>query len=297
MQQPSVSFEFFPPATPEVAYRLWGSAQKLAPVGPSFVSVTYGAGGTTRRRTLDAIAALRRHARLDVAGHLTCVGSSREEVLAVARSYKDMGVCRIVALRGDMPVEKWGDPRPFEPHPDGFTGALDLIETLAREIELPIAVAAYPEPHPDAQSPGACVEHLKRKFDAGADMAITQFFFDNDDYFRLLDKAEAAGIDSPILPGVLPIENISRLKRFAARCGAGLPVDLVALFEKAGAREDAAQASKLLATAVCAEQCSALVEKGVENLHFYTLNDPEIPYSVCRALGIETAPVALAEAG
>ncbi|MEO1330253.1 MAG: methylenetetrahydrofolate reductase [NAD(P)H] [Pseudomonadota bacterium] len=295
---PQVSFEFFPPATPEAAYRLWDSAQMLGPLGPDFVSVTYGAGGTTRRRTLDAIKALRGVARMRVAGHLTCVGASREETIEIARAYKKMGVSRIVALRGDPPKGDDGVARAFEPHPDGFSGSVELIEALAREVGLPIAVGAYPEPHPEARGLDDDVEHLKRKIDAGADLAITQFFFDNDDYFRFVDRARAAGIDAPILPGVLPIENFQRLTRFAAACGASIPLDYHALFEQASKREDAREASRLLATALCAEQCQNLIERGVERLHLYTLNNATIPYNVCRALGVEPAhPAALAEVG
>ena len=285
-----VSFEFFPPATPEAAYRLWESAQKLGPLGPDFVSVTYGAGGTTRRRTLDAIKALRGTARLDVAGHLTCVGASREETLEIARAYKNMGVSRIVALRGDPPKSADGAPQQFAPHPDGFQGSVELIEALAREIGLPMAVAAYPEPHPEAIDQVTDIEHLKRKLDAGADMAITQFFFDNDDYFRFLDRCEKAGIDAPILPGVLPIENFDRLVNFAAKCGASIPVDYHELFAKAKQQG----ASTLLATSLCAEQCENLYDQGLDRVHFYTLNNPQIPFDVCRALGVEPAPVALA---
>ncbi|MCI4665799.1 MAG: methylenetetrahydrofolate reductase [NAD(P)H] [Neomegalonema sp.] len=287
---PSVSFEFFPPATPEMAYRLWSSATALGPLGPSFVSVTYGAGGTTRRRTLDAIGALRGNAGLNVAGHLTCVGATREETLETARAYKEMGVSRIVALRGDPPkgVEK------FEPHPDGFAGAVELIEALAREIGLPMAVSAYPEPHPEASSMHDDVEHLKRKIDAGADMAITQFFFENEDFYRFRDACAAAGVDAPILPGMLPIENFTKMVSFAARCGASVPQRLHELFNKAEDRET----EKLLAATLCAEQCEDLIERGgVDHLHFYTLNTATLTQKVCRALGVDRAPLSLAEVG
>ncbi len=294
---PRVSFEFFPPATPEAAYRLWDSAQQLGPLGPDFVSVTYGAGGTTRRRTLDAIKALRGVARLEVAGHLTCVGASRDETLSIARAYKELGVSRIVALRGDPPKSDDGTPRAFAPHPEGFAGSVELIEALARQIGLPIAVGAYPEPHPEAAHPDADIEHLKRKIDAGADLAITQFFFDNDDFFRFLDRCEKAGVDAPILPGLLPIENFSRLVRFAEACGASIPLDYHGLFEQAGKRPDGKEAQRLLATALCAEQCAKLIERGVDRLHLYTLNNAQIPYDVCRALGVEPGKVSLAEAG
>ncbi|MCI4660756.1 MAG: methylenetetrahydrofolate reductase [Neomegalonema sp.] len=282
---PEISFEFFPPATPEMAYKLWSTAQGLGPLGPRFVSVTYGAGGSTRRRTLDAIQALHRTAKLDVAGHLTCVGATREETLEVARQYKQLGVCRIVALRGDMPVAKGEAPKPFAPHPGGFESSVELIAALEKEIGLPIAVAAYPEPHPDALDPRSCIDHLKAKFDAGGDLGITQFFFSNEDYFRLLDEAEKAGITQPILPGILPIENIARLQRFAARCGASVPQALV---ERFNALPDGADAKKL-AREICTEQCAALQAQGINRLHFYTLNDPEITYGVCRDLGVQDA--------
>ncbi len=287
---PGVSFEFFPPATPEMAYRLWSAATKLGTIGPAFVSVTYGAGGTTRKRTVDAIGALRSNAGLTVAGHLTCVGSTRAETLEVARIYKSKGVSRIVALRGDPPqgVEK------FEPHPDGFSGSVELVSALAREIGLPIAVSAYPEPHPEAARMSADVEHLKRKIDAGADLAITQFFFENEDFLRFRDACAAAGIDAPIIPGVLPIENFDKMVRFAERCGARVPDALHDLFGKAQDRDTA----RLLAATICAEQCEDLVRRGgVEHLHFYTLNTAELTKSVCRALGVEPAPLSLAEVG
>lgn len=288
---PKVSFEFFPPATPEMAYRLWSTATALGPLGSSFVSVTYGAGGTTRKRTLDAIGALRGTAGLTVAGHLTCVGATREETLETARSYKEMGASRIVALRGDPPkgVET------FEPHPNGFSGSVELVEALARDIGLPIAVSAYPEPHPDSSGMAADVEHLKRKIDAGADLAITQFFFENEDFYRFQDACAAAGVHAPILPGVLPIENFTKMVGFAARCGARVPAALHDLFAKAPDRE----AERLLAATVCAEQCEDLVARGgVDHLHFYTLNSAGLTQSVCRAIGVEpAAPIALAEVG
>lgn len=287
---PRVSFEFFPPATPEAAYRLWEAAQRLSPLGPDFVSVTYGAGGTTRRRTLDAIKALRRTARMNVAGHLTCVGASREETLEIARNYIEMGCSRIVALRGDPPKSPDGQKRAFEPHPDGFQDSVDLIWGIRRKFNVSIAVSAYPEPHPEGRGWENDIEHLKRKLDCGADLAITQFFFDNDDYFRFLDRCQAAGIDAPILPGILPIENFERLAKFAAACGASIPVDYFDLFAKARAREE----TKLLATALCAEQCEDLIARGVDRVHFYTLNNPQIPFDVCRALGVEAAPMSLA---
>ena len=259
---PSVSFEFFPPATPEMAYRLWNSAMVLGPLGPSFVSVTYGAGGGTRRRTLDAVKALRQNAHMRVAGHLTCVGASRQETLDVAREYKRHGLSRIVALRGDPPKGADGVQGRFEAHPDGFASSPELIEALVREVGLPVAAGCYPEPHPEAADAKADVLWLKRKQDAGADMAISQFFFRNDDFLAFRDRAVAAGVTIPIIPGVLPIENFAKMTRFAAQCGATVPDELHELFGKTADHEDAAERHRLLATSLCVEQCDDLLNRG-----------------------------------
>lgn len=280
---PKISFEFFPPATPEMAYKLWSSAIALGPLGPNFVSVTYGAGGTTRRRTIDAIKALRANAHLNVAGHLTCVGATKEETLAVAAEYKAAGVSRIVALRGDAPKGEDGAPTKFQPHPGGFSGSVELIDALKREIGLPIAVGAYPEKHPDAEASDDDITHLRRKFDAGADIAITQFFFENDDFLRFRDRCIAAGIDKPILPGMLPIENFERMVRFATACGASVPQRLHEIYAKA----DTPEAAQKLSTDFCVEQCRDLLDRGgVDQLHFYTLNTPTLTSNVCEALGV-----------
>lgn len=290
---PKISFEFFPPASPEMAYKLWGSAIALGPLGPDFVSVTYGAGGTTRRRTLDAIKALRGNAHLNVAGHLTCVGATREETLTVAREYKAAGVTRIVALRGDAPKREDGSAGVFEPHPGGFDGSVDLIAALDQEIGLPIAVGAYPEKHPEAGAAQDDVAHLKRKLDAGADLAITQFFFDNEDFYRFRDRCAAAGIDKPILPGVLPIEKFESMVKFAARCGAKVPQRLHEAFAKAETPEAARELSRDL----CVAQCQDLVARGAaEHLHFYTLNTPGLTSAVCEALGVQSKGDGLAAA-
>ena len=287
--KPQVSFEFFPPATPEMAYRLWSCAEALKPLRPEFVSVTYGAGGGTRQRTLDAIKALIDTADLVVAGHLTCVGATRDETLEVARLYKNMGVDRIVALRGDPPK---GETE-FRAHNDGFSGSVELVEALGRDIGLPLAVGAYPEPHPDATGPNSDVEHLKRKVDAGADMAITQFVFDNDLYYRFQDRCADAGISTTFVPGVLPIENFKRMTGFAARCGATVPQWLHDKFAKIDNEAD----HKALAAEIAAEQCADLVSKGgVEHLHFYTLNKPDLTIAACEALGIAAHPEDLANA-
>ena len=279
---PSISFEFFPPKTPAAAMNLWRSVERLAPLAPTFVSVTYGAGGTTRERTLTAIAAIRERARLDVAGHLTCVGATREETLAVARAYRDMGCARIVALRGDPPK---GEGR-FTPHPDGFRSAIELVEALAKEGGHRITVSAYPEKHPEATSLEADIDNLKRKIDAGATDAITQFFFDNAVFLRFRDACAKAGITAPISPGVLPIENFDKMRRFAEGCGAGVPDWLARAFGNA-ADEDAA---RLLSVSIAAEQCADLLAEGVEHLHVYTLNNPDLPYDVCQAIGVEPQP-------
>ncbi|MFO7857149.1 MAG: methylenetetrahydrofolate reductase [NAD(P)H] [Paracoccaceae bacterium] len=286
---PTISFEFFPPATPEGSLRLWRSVERLAPLAPAFVSVTYGAGGTTRDRTRAAIATIRERARLEVAGHLTCVGATREETLGVAAAYRAAGARRIVALRGDPPKGAEG----FAPHPGGFAGSVELVAALAAAGHERIAVGAYPEPHPEAVDEAADLAHLKRKFDAGADMAITQFFFDAETFLRFRDRAAAAGIERPIVPGVLPIENFARMRRFAEACGASVPDWL----RRAYANADEQGMTETLSRAICAELCDALIREGVEHLHFYTLNNPDLPYDVCRAVGIEPADLTLAAGG
>ncbi|MEL6980446.1 MAG: methylenetetrahydrofolate reductase [Pseudomonadota bacterium] len=291
---PRVSFEFFPPASPEMAYKLWGSAMALGPLSPSFVSVTYGAGGSTRRRTIDAIKALRANAKMAVAGHLTCVGATKEETLAVAREYRAAGVSRIVALRGDPPKREDGSLGAFEPHEGGFRDSIDLIAALDQEVGLPIAVGAYPEKHPEAADAADDIAHLKRKLDAGADVAITQFFFDNEDFLRFRDRAAAAGVDKPILPGMLPIERFERMVKFAAGCGANVPQRLHELYAAA----ETPEAAKALSLSLCVAQCRDLLERGgVEHLHFYTLNTPDLTFETCRALGIEPRAEDLAAAG
>ena len=289
MTKPTISFEFFPPKGPEGALRLWRSVERLAPLGPRFVSVTYGAGGSTRERTVAAIQTIRDRAGLDVAGHLTCVGATREETLAVARTYAKLGCRRIVALRGD-PAN--GAER-FAPHPGGFSGSVELIAALKAEGRFHVSVGAYPEPHPEASGEGADVTHLKRKFDAGADDAITQFFFDVETFLRFRDRCAQAGIDRPIIPGVLPIENFARMKGFAARCGARVPDWMETAFANA-AETDAAE---LLSISIAAEMCDTLRREGAGHIHLYTLNNPDLPYQVCQALGVETTPMRIAATG
>lgn len=283
---PRVSFEFFPPQSLEASFRLWDTLGVLAPLGPEFVSVTYGAGGTTRSLTHDAVRTINANFGVEVAAHLTCVEATREETLAIAENYAAAGVRQIVALRGDPP----GGEGRFRPHPEGFAGSIDLIEALARTGRFQIRVGAYPDPHPDAPDMAACVDFLKRKIDAGATSAITQFFFEADTFFRFRDACAAAGITAPIIPGILPIANWTRVRRFAARCGAQVPQWLDDAY--ATAIRDGREA--LLSTALCAELCTDLLEGGVEDLHFYTLNSPELTRDVCAALGV-TRTVSLAE--
>jgi methylenetetrahydrofolate reductase (NADPH) len=278
MPVPAVSFEFFPPQTLEASFRLWETVQALAPLAPAFVSVTYGAGGTTRRLTHEAVATIGRNYGLNVAAHLTCVGATRTETLAIAQSYAEAGVREIVALRGDAPK---GAAR-FVPHPLGFAHAVELIEALAADGRFAIRVGAYPEPHPDAADGEADIRWLKRKIDAGAASAITQFFFEADTFLRFRDRCARAGIAAPIIPGILPIQSWDGAKRFARRCGAQVPARLDEAFQTA-ARDGR---EELLALTQCTLLCDRLISEGVENLHFYTLNRPHLAREVCRALGI-----------
>lgn len=278
MTAPRISFEFFPPQSIDASFRLWETVRTLAPLAPQFVSVTYGAGGTTRDLTHDAVAAIGAHYGLNVAAHLTCVNATREETLAIADRYAEAGVTEIVALRGDPPKGQGG----FTPHPDGFANSCELVEALAATGKFHIRVGAYPDPHPEAATAHADVDWLKRKIDAGAGSAITQFFFEADTFFRFRDACAVAGIDAPIIPGILPIENWAGVRKFAARCGATIPAWLDEAFTAAtrDGREE------LLATAICTELCSELIEGGVEDLHFYTLNKPGLTRDVVHALGI-----------
>jgi methylenetetrahydrofolate reductase (NADPH) len=278
MTAPRISFEFFPPQSLDASFKLFETVQALAPMSPEFVSVTYGAGGTTRKLTHDAVGTLHRNYGLNVAAHLTCVEASKAETLEIAEGYHQAGVRQIVALRGDAPN---GADR-FTPHKGGFASSVELVAALAATGKFEIAVGAYPEPHPDAADPAADVRWLKRKVDAGAAKAITQFFFDADTFFRFRDDCVAAGIHVPIIPGILPIQSWSGTKRFAARCGTKVPAKLDEAFTTAArdGRED------LLALAQCTALCDRLIDGGVEDLHFYTLNRPTLTREVVRALGI-----------
>ncbi|MBC7153356.1 MAG: methylenetetrahydrofolate reductase [NAD(P)H] [Rhodobacteraceae bacterium] len=278
MTTPKVSFEFFPPQTLDASFRLWETAQVLAPLQPEFVSVTYGAGGTTRKLTHEAVGTIHKNYGLNVAAHLTCVEATRAETMEIVNSYAEVGVTEIVALRGDPPKGAKG----FVPHPEGFASSVELIEALAEDGRFTIRAGAYPEPHPEAADPLADVRWLKRKVEAGATSAITQFFFEAETFFRFRDACEREGITAKIIPGILPIQSWKGAKNFAQRCGTSIPAWVEEAFE-AAIRDDREQ---LLATALCTELCDKLIEGGVEDLHFYTLNRPGLTRDVCHALGV-----------
>ena len=278
--RPSVSFEFFPPKSLDGAFRLRDCIAALQPCAPDFVSVTYGAGGTTRDLTHEAVVTIGARTGLDVAAHLTCVDATRDETLAIAHRYADAGITRLVALRGDP-----AGGGVFTPHPDGFQTSVELVEALSATGRFEIAVGAYPDPHPEAKTKDADIDWLKRKIDAGASQAITQFFFDPESFLRFRDKASAAGIDAPILPGILPIESWAKTRRFAERCGAFVPNELAQAFETA----ERDNRTELLSIAVATELCSTLIDEGVDHLHFYTLNTPNLTRQVVEALGLMPA--------
>ena len=275
-----VSFEFFPPKTDATELRFWESIGRLAPLRPRFVSVTYGAGGSTRERTLRLVSRIKSETGVDAAAHLTCVGASREEVDAVVRGYRDAGVSRIVALRGDPPE---GVGQPFVPHPEGYRSAADLVAGIMRLGAFDISVAAYPEKHPQSPDMAADIDNLKRKLDAGATRAITQMFFENDDYFRFVDRARAAGIEAPIVPGIQPIHSFRQIAGFARKCGARVPGWLAERFD---GLEDDVETHALVAAAVAAEQVMELVDNGVTEFHFYTLNRSNLVFALARLLGV-----------
>lgn len=278
--RPLVSFEFFPPATPAMEATLWDSIQTLAPLAPRFVSVTYGADGSTRDRTHRIVRRIQQETALVCAPHLTCVGASRAEVLDLAQTYRQHGIGHLVALRGDPPK----DAGRYAPRDDGFAYAADLVAGLRSVGPFDISVAAYPETHPEAPSPEFDLENLKRKLAAGATRAITQFFFDAELFVRFRDRCVTHGIDTPIVPGILPIVNFTRMLKFADACGAGVPAQLHARFAACG---DDAGAHKDLAATIAIEQVETLQRHGVSEFHFYTLNRAELTLAVCRALGIE----------
>lgn len=274
-----VSFEFFPPKTEKAADQLWRALKRLEPMRPQFVSVTYGAGGTTRQRTHETVNRINRESELNCAAHLTCVGASKAEIDTVAQQYWDSGVRHIVALRGDAPEGEDG----YRPHPEGYANAAELVEGLKRIADFEISVAAYPEIHPDSPSSQADLDNLKRKIDNGADRAITQYFFDADTYLRFLDRVRAAGIWVPVIPGIMPVTNFDAIVRFSANCGAAVPAWLAHLFE---GLEDDAETRRMVAATVAADQCRRLQQAGVNEFHFYTLNRADLTYAICHILGL-----------
>jgi methylenetetrahydrofolate reductase (NADPH) len=275
----AVSFEFFPPKTDRMEQVLWESVKTLEPLGPRFVSVTYGAGGSTRERTHATVVRIQRETRLQAAAHLTCVEASRGEIDDVARAYWDAGIRHIVALRGDPPVPG----TPFAPHPQGYANAAELVAGLKKVAPFEISVAAYPECHPDSPDAVADVDNLKRKIDAGADRAISQFFFSPDCFLRFRDRVAAAGITAEITPGILPVSNVAQTRKFAAMCGAAIPPWMDRLFE---GLDDLPAARQLVAATVAAELCAQLYAGGVRQFHFYTLNRAELTYAICHLLGL-----------
>lgn len=285
-----VSFEFFPPKNEKMELALWAAIKRLAPLAPEFVSVTYGAGGSTRERTHATVSRLVKETSLKPAAHLTCVDATREEVDAVARAYWDAGVRHIVALRGD-PASGVGQQ--YEPHPGGYTNAAELVAGLKKIANFEISVGGYPEKHPESPTIQADIDNLKTKVDAGADRIITQFGFDNAHYLRFLERARAAGIWVPITPGIVPIHNFRQVAAFATRTGASVPAWLARRFE--GLEEDAAT-QQLVAAAVATEQVMELVEQGVKKFHFYTLNRADLVYAICHLLGLRSAAMASIEA-
>jgi methylenetetrahydrofolate reductase (NADPH) len=274
-----VSFEFFPPKSAEMEEALWRAVKRLEPLAPQFVSVTYGAGGSTRERTHNTVRRILSETTLVPAAHLTCVAAERAEVLDVADEYWDMGVRHIVALRGDPPT---GEAR-YTPHPHGFAWASELVAGLRSRRDFEVSVATFPEGHPDSLSLDSELDNLKRKIDAGATRAITQFFFDNWTYLRFVDRARKAGITVPIVPGIMPVTNFTQMTRFAAQAGATVPRSMAPLFE--GLEHDP-ETRKLVAATVAAEQCRQLADAGVTEFHFYTLNRADLAYALCHILGL-----------
>ena len=276
---PSVSFEFFPPGSDSMDKTLWTSIKHLEPLAPRFVSVTYGADGSTRDRTHRVVERILNETDLTPVPHLTCIGASRDEIRDIAQRYWALGIRHLVALRGDPPK----DASDFRPHPDGYQYASELVAGLREVADFDISVAAYPETHPEATSSDADLDNLKRKLDAGAARAITQFFFESGDYLRFRDRAAAAGIHSELVPGILPITRFPQLRRFAAACGARIPDWLAARFD---GLDDDPVTRQMLAASTAIDQVAQLRRQGVEQFHFYTLNRSELTYAICHALGL-----------
>ena len=279
MENLGVSFEFFPPNTDEMEQTLWKSILRLAPIGPNFVSVTYGAGGSTRDRTHATVRRILDESTLIPAAHLTCIAATREEVDDVARAYWEAGVRHIVALRGDPPEAGTA----YSPHDGGYQYAAELVEGLMRIADFDISVAAYPETHPEAPDADFDLDNLKRKIDGGAKRAITQFFFDTEVFLRFRDRVRQAGINVPLIPGILPVTNFAQVVRFAGMCGTSIPGWLTQLFEPLG---DDPETRKLVAAMVAGEQCRNLAAEGVSNFHFYTLNRADLTFAMCHTLGL-----------
>lgn len=273
-----ISFEFFPPKTEKMEEQLWDSVVTLAPLAPRFVSVTYGAGGSTRERTHATVARIIKETGIPAAAHLTCVEASKAEIREVAEAYWEAGVRHIVALRGDPPVVG----QAFAPHPEGYASAAGLVKGLQDIAPFEISVAAYPETHPDADCPQSDLDNLKRKLDAGASRAITQFFFEPEAFFRFRDAAAAAGVDAELVPGILPVSNVAQTRKFAGMCGAQIPAWMDNLFE---GLDDRPAARQLVAATIAAEMCRRLYAGGVRQFHFYTLNRAELAYAICHLLG------------
>lgn len=284
-----VSFEFFPPKTEKMEEALWESIQTLSPLAPRFVSVTYGAGGSTRERTHNTVARIARETSIPAAAHLTCVEATRAEIDEIADAYWEAGVTHIVALRGDPPERG----ARFVAHPDGYAGAAELVEGLRRRHPFEISVSAYPETHPEASSPQADLEYFRRKLDAGACRGITQFFFEPETYFRFRDAAAAAGISAEIVPGIMPVSNFAAVQRMCQMTGTAIPSWLGRLFE---GLDDRPAARQLVAATVAAELCRRLYAGGVRHFHFYTLNRAELSYAICHLLGMRPIPHALESA-
>ncbi len=279
-QDVNVSFEFFPPALGSGAGHFWASVERLIPLAPKFVSITYGAGGTSQDRTLDAAASLLRSKLTDVAMHLTCAGASKSHVDDTALRFADAGGKHILALRGDPPK---GSQGPYQPHSEGYAYAADLVAGLKKLGDFDITVATYPEGHPESNSIEDEIDTLKRKIDAGASQAITQFFFDTDAFMRFLERARKAGIAIPIVPGILPVTDFKRTRSFAIKCGTSVPKWMDDLFE---GLEDDETSRRLVATSVASEQCRSLYAQGIETFHFYTLNQADLCFAICHMLGV-----------
>ncbi len=283
MTAPRISFEFFPPHSDTEATKLWETIRKLESLRPRFVSVTYGAGGSTRERTDRIVRRIKTETPLVPAAHLTCVGASREDIDHLAHEWWQAGITSIVALRGDQPAGE----ATYTPHPQGYANAAALVEGLRHVADFDISVAAYPEKHPDSPSVAADIDNLKRKIDNGANRAITQFFFEAETFLRFRDTCSRAGISAPLIPGILPVTNFAKVVQFAGRCGAVVPSWMAKLFD---GLDDDAETRALVAASTATELCQNLVREGVEDFHFYTLNRPALTYAICRRLGIQ--PVA-----